>query len=180
MKDYKEIPGFPGYKVNKQGVVRGPNEGIIKPNGSTNQLYVSLKDTRGNRKRLRLHRVVLSTWSPLPNSDAINVKRNKPGSYNLEDLEWDIANKEALTIYKVITTLKSKDPIYKDKSLHEYMKHFHKVMSGTRSTTKQPVVQNTTIVQNNTMGKQTNKWKDLVETTLPPISADKYITEDIE
>jgi hypothetical protein len=88
--DFREIPGFPGYVVDKIGCVYGPKHTAMAHQINPKTGYLSLgTGSRKERKRLYIHRAVALAWIPNPNnySTVDHINRNKQDN-RLENLRW--------------------------------------------------------------------------------------------
>lgn len=96
-KEFKEIPGFPGYFVSRDGVVISTRIGREKPKirkpqkGSTGYLELSLKTPGLGYNRKGIHRLVAYAYLPRPDSTerlVINHKNGIKTDNFVENLEW--------------------------------------------------------------------------------------------
>ena len=89
MDDFVDIPGYPGYKINRKGECLGQYGRLLKP-GTNGKGYkqVSIYND-GEEKMLLVHRLVGFTFIPnpleLPTIDHID---NNPANNCVDNLRW--------------------------------------------------------------------------------------------
>jgi hypothetical protein len=101
--DVKEVPGFPGYFVDKQGTVystkwRGSGELTPRKPSLTSAGYhkLGLTDPDGNVKTMKVHRIIAMTYLPNPKKlEIVNHKNGKKTDNRLANLEWTDAKGNA-------------------------------------------------------------------------------------
>ena len=89
MDEYVEIPGYPGYKINRNGDCIGPYKKILKP-CITNQGYLvyCLHGIIG-QIIMKVHRLVALTFIPNPQGLAtVNHKDENKKNNCVDNLEW--------------------------------------------------------------------------------------------
>lgn len=95
---FKNIPGFPGYKINEAGDILGPGRGAyqlrvggstVKPKLQEGYLCVRLYDANGGRKGRLVHRLVLEAFTgpPCEGQEARHLNNIKTDN-RLENLAW--------------------------------------------------------------------------------------------
>lgn len=97
MSEFKEIPTFPGYKINEQGAVQGEWMSawwVTKPdsNGGVGGYHmIKLINQNGKVTSIGRHRLLALTFLKLPDnfeSMVINHKNGIPGDDRIDNLEW--------------------------------------------------------------------------------------------
>lgn len=86
----KDVRGFPEYKVTDSGDVIGKRGKIMRGGVDRNGYRAVLLSYYPKQKNAFVHRLVLSTFCPVENMDALDVN-HKDGNKlnnNLENLEW--------------------------------------------------------------------------------------------
>ena len=89
MNDFVDIPGYPGYKINRKGECIGLMGWILKPNKlQSGYLHYSLC-VNGLRKGMKVHRLVALTFIPNPlNLATVNHKDENKENNCIDNLEW--------------------------------------------------------------------------------------------
>jgi len=95
---WKDIPGFPGYKVSDTGDILGPGRGGYQSRVggapvcqklNNGYLVVRLYDANGNRKDRLAHRLVLTAFvGPPANGTECRHLNNVKTDNRLENLAW--------------------------------------------------------------------------------------------
>lgn len=83
---WKQLEKFPRYEISNKGVVRDRStKGVIG-------LYypiIELRDSKGARKFVKLHKLVADTFIPNPeNKEFVNHKDGDKTNYAIDNLEW--------------------------------------------------------------------------------------------
>jgi hypothetical protein len=115
--DFREIPGYPGYVVDKIGCVYGPKQ-IMLNHKLTNRGYKFITPYINKKHRnLSIHRAVALAWLPNPNNyrTVDHINKNKQDN-RIENLRW--ANDRTQNLNK----------IYCPNILGE--KYIHKIKNG--------------------------------------------------
>lgn len=98
-----DIPGYPGYKVTKDGLVIGKRGQIIKGHiDRCGYREVLLSYCPDFQKQVLVHRLVLSTFSPIENMDKYDVNHINGDKLDnrLENLEWCTRSENVLHSYR--------------------------------------------------------------------------------
>lgn len=89
--EYKDVDGFPGYKIGKDGTILSNKrrKGYINTFiGSSGYKFATLYNN-GKRKTIALHRLLADAFIPNPdNLPMINHKDENPLNNDLSNLEW--------------------------------------------------------------------------------------------
>lgn len=113
--EYRDVPGFPGYRVGDDGSVwtqrisgRGShNMGAwrplkLKPIGRYNHLYVTLCGPSGHKNKF-VHRLVLEAFiGPCPDGkEGCHFPNRDPSNNNIDNLRWDTrqSNRDAMLVH---------------------------------------------------------------------------------
>lgn len=96
MELWKDIPGYPGYKVSDQGRVRGKSGKILKPRpnspsrpGNLPYENVALYGPQGRKDR-QIHHLVLEAFvGPRPEGCEACHNNSNVGDNRLSNLRWD-------------------------------------------------------------------------------------------
>lgn len=89
MEEFREIPGFPSYKINRQGtVINKDGEEKTWHGARYNQCSMYDIETK-DMKTMSQHRLLALTFLPNPNNypDVDHINRNKRDN-RLENLRW--------------------------------------------------------------------------------------------
>ena len=109
----KPVKGFPDYYISDEGKVYSTKCGKtkeLKAGKSRGYLYASFWKN-GKHYRKQIHRLVLSTFSPIPEMQnyQVNHKDENPANNKLDNLEWCTAkynNNYGTRIEKFVAALK--------------------------------------------------------------------------
>jgi hypothetical protein len=100
--DVKEVPGFPGYFVDKQGAIYSTRKsgGELVPRKlsltSTGYYRIGLNGPNKNVKRIYAHRIVAMTHIPNPKKlEIVNHKNGVKTDNRVANLEWTDAKGNA-------------------------------------------------------------------------------------
>lgn len=96
-EQWKDIPGFPGYRVSDHGRVTGKDGRILKPGIlRSGHLQVSLRKD-GKTYHRRIHRLVLTTFGGPPESDDLQCCHGDgvPHNNHISNLRWGTAVENA-------------------------------------------------------------------------------------
>lgn len=93
MDNYKDIKGYEGYKINKQGEIisyKRVNPIKIKHHVKGNgYIEVTLSPSKGVYKQIGLHRLLAETFIKKPiGAKVVNHKDGNTLNYDLDNLEW--------------------------------------------------------------------------------------------
>lgn len=107
--DFREIPGFPGYVVDKIGCVYGPKQ-IMLNHKLTNSGYKFITPYINKKHRnLSIHRAIALTWLPNPNNyrtvDHINQDKQ---DNRVENLRWATDRTQGLNRFHKANVLNEK------------------------------------------------------------------------
>ena len=93
---YKKINGFSNYEISNFGNLRNKTtEYIFKPSIKSGYLCTSLIDDTGEKKPVKIHRLVALTFIPnLENKYTVNHKDHNKLNNNLDNLEWMTATEQ--------------------------------------------------------------------------------------
>lgn len=92
-EEWKVVPGFPDYRITKNGDICGPgrsgNGHIMKPTkGKNGHMYVTLKNGNSKEKQY-VHRLVAQTFISNPNNYPVVRHLDDDPSYNyVDNLAW--------------------------------------------------------------------------------------------
>lgn len=87
MEKWREIDGYPLYKVSNHGRIMYGEEIKTFPTNVNRYQRVWLKDSNG-RKYHALHRLVMMAFDPISEYKEVNHKNGKKWDNRLENLEW--------------------------------------------------------------------------------------------
>lgn len=89
MEVWKEIEGWPGYKVSTDGRISGPRSKILKPvKGNNGYMKVTLS-VNGKRQDKRVNRLVAEAFIGNPeNYPVVMHHDNNPENNNVTNLSW--------------------------------------------------------------------------------------------
>ena len=96
------IRGFPEYRVTRNGDVIGKRGKILKGHIDRCGYKEVMLSYYPNQKQMLVHRLVLSTFKPVPNMDKLDVNHidgNKLNN-NIENLEWCTRSENIKHAYK--------------------------------------------------------------------------------
>lgn len=92
---WKTIPDYPSYQISNTGLVKSfkidkINGRILKPKNHKGYKSVDLSNENHEINSFQIHRLVLSTFSPIDGWQelTVNHKDGDPSNNNLENLEW--------------------------------------------------------------------------------------------
>lgn len=104
MQEYKEILGFPGYEISREGILRSKDRLVTHKNGrqfnlKSKQITYKLPKgasyyqvhlyQNGSSKLFRIHQLVALTWLPNPNNyPIVNHKDGNKLNNHADNLEW--------------------------------------------------------------------------------------------
>lgn len=92
MEKWKDIDGFPDYKINSEGkILRISKNYYLKPclDKSIGYFVVNLYDTKGRPRRKFLHRLIAEAFIPNPeNKRTVNHIDGNKSNNELSNLEW--------------------------------------------------------------------------------------------
>lgn len=88
--EFKDIPGFPGYKVNENGVIIGKlRKTPLSPANNGNGYFTVHMRINGKPFRRYIHRLVAITFIPNPlGLPEVNHKDKNKANNCVENLEW--------------------------------------------------------------------------------------------
>lgn len=89
--ELRDIPGFPGYSVTRDGRVKGPSGKWLKPHVHSRHGYLALTLRINRRDRtLYLHRAVLLAWvGPCPSGMESCHGDGNSANNHVDNLRWD-------------------------------------------------------------------------------------------
>ena len=89
MDQFKEIPNFPTYKINRLGECVGSRGWILKPSKNENGYCFVNLHLNGKQNHCYIHRLVALTFLPNPlGLDTINHKDENKANNCVDNLEW--------------------------------------------------------------------------------------------
>jgi hypothetical protein len=89
MDDFKDIAGYPNYKINRNGECVGSRGWILKPAKNENGYYRYRLYLNGESKKILVHRLVGLTFLPNPLGLAtVNHKDENKANNCVQNLEW--------------------------------------------------------------------------------------------
>lgn len=95
--EYRDIPGFPGYSVTRDGRVRGPRGRDLKPRTAhRGHLNVGAYLVPGKQVCLMVHIAVLLAWvGPRPDGLVGCHSDDDPSNNHVDNLRWDTRSANA-------------------------------------------------------------------------------------
>lgn len=86
---FKEVPGFEGYRVNREGVLLDPKGNLASVKDNGNGYFAATVRVEDKQRSLYIHRAVLLAFvgPPDPGLECRHLDGNKENN-NLENLEW--------------------------------------------------------------------------------------------
>lgn len=87
---WKTINNFSKYEISSFGNIRNKtSNNILTPNIKSGYLSTSLPNNTGDRKSVKIHRLVALSFIPNPlNKETVNHKDHNKLNNNLSNLEW--------------------------------------------------------------------------------------------
>lgn len=84
--EWRDVPGYPGYKASRTGQVLGPRGAVLRPmKMTTGHLYV----ITGNRRKLWVHHAVLLAYvGPRPEGQECRHLDGNPRHNHADNLAW--------------------------------------------------------------------------------------------
>lgn len=120
-EEWKEIEGFPNYKVSNMGRIQS-KKGLITPysKGKTAYKLVNLYDNELKSHKFSFHRIVAKHFLPNPNNlPEINHIDENPSNNAVFNLEW--CDREYNTHYGTrCQKIKDNSPLKKSVDLYKY------------------------------------------------------------
>ncbi len=95
LSEFKKIPGYPNYLINKEGLVYSKKADKLKSTnkGKQGYLHLAMVNESGESKNFDLHRLVALTFIPNPNNlPQVNHKDENKINNNVNNLEWCTAS----------------------------------------------------------------------------------------
>lgn len=91
MTDKRPIPGFPGYRVTREGRVWSDKNGWLKLQPRKGgYLAIRAADDTGRVRQLKAHRAVLLAWvGPCPKGMMCCHNDGNPANNHVDNLRWD-------------------------------------------------------------------------------------------
>lgn len=135
MDNYKDIQGYEGYKINREGKVisyKRPNPRFLTPYIAGNGYWeLTLSPKKGVYKSLGLHRILAETFLEKPEkAKVVNHKDGNTLNYDLDNLEWITQSENKMhAIYELKKRTATQRTIIVDgiefESLRKCAEHFH-------------------------------------------------------
>jgi len=93
---WKEINGYSNYEISSNGNIKNKKtKKILKSSVKSGYLCLSLTDDNGNRKSLKIHRLVGLNFIQNPeNKETINHKNHNRLDNNVDNLEWSTTTEQ--------------------------------------------------------------------------------------
>ena len=127
---WKVIDNFSNYEISSFGNIRNKtSSNILTPTIKSGYLSISLHNDNGNRKSVKLHRLVALSFIPNPlNKETVNHKDHNKLNNNLSNLEWATTteqNNHKRKCKKEIQELVSSRPVWRiDKNTNEKLEYY--------------------------------------------------------
>ena len=135
---WKVIDNFSNYEISNYGNIRNKTtKYILKPSIKSGYLCISLKHDNGDRKPMKMHRLVALSFIPNPlNKETVNHKDHNKLNNNLSNLEWATTteqNQHKRKCKKEIKELVSSRPVWRiDKDTNEKLEYYNTIRAAAQ------------------------------------------------